>query len=365
MLRQICTALIIILVPYNSIADTIPDKIVIRIVGWDVYADPEHPNKTIGYESFEQQFNVQIEFTPLSNLDAIVNTAELDSDYDVFIISNEGIRILYDMGLVQPLELNKLTHYQDLHHSLRYNEWSQFNGKLYAIPWAWGPTGLLYDTDKIPEPDSWNILWDPAYKGKVSLWDDVSMIWITALSLGYTNVYNLTRPQLDKIKKKLLALNTNIHTYYNGGQEAIQSILDDEVTLLNSWFDPSRRLQDLGRNFKMVIPKEGAVGMFDSYLISNHGHSQHSNLIHQFIDHQISPAIQQRMVRITGLPPANIETLALLTPDEIRALHLDEGNYFNRMILWNTMPRKHLYEEILTEVRANLKSTAKTIPRQE
>ena len=63
---------------------------VLNIVGWDVYADPQNNNKTIGYEEFERQHSVTIEFTPLSNLDDIINAAELKNKYDVILISNEG-----------------------------------------------------------------------------------------------------------------------------------------------------------------------------------------------------------------------------------------------------------------------------------
>ena len=182
------------------------DKQILKIAGWDVYADPERLSKTIGYQGFEKMNNVEIEFTPLSSLDDIVSAAESGSTYDIYIISNEGIEILHDMGLVSPLNLEALPNYQNLHHNLKYSDWSQFESHVYAVPWAWGPTGLLYDTDVIKTPDSWNVLWDPKYKGKISMWDDVSMIWTTALSLGYKNVYSLTKVQLENVKNKLFEL---------------------------------------------------------------------------------------------------------------------------------------------------------------
>jgi spermidine/putrescine-binding protein len=117
----------------------------------------------------------------------------------------------------------------------------------------------------------------------------------------------------------------------------------------NSWYDPSARLKAAGKNFAMTIPKEGAVGMFDSFMISKNAH--HKDLAHQYVNHQIDPAIQQQMVKITGLAPSNIETLGLLKAEEIRALHLDDPDYFNRMILWDHMPRKNLYDEVLNAVR--------------
>jgi len=327
---------------------------ILKIAGWDVYEDPESPGKTIGYKNFEKKHSVDIQFTPLSNLDDIVSAAESENDYDIFIISNEGIQLLYGMGLVIPLNLEKLPNYHGLHHNLKYSEWSQFESRVYAVPWAWGPTGLIFDTDIISDASSWNMLWNPAYKGKVAMWDDVSMIWTTALSLGYKNVYSLTRRQLAEVEKKLLKFNAMGANYYAGGGDEVALAKKGKIIAFNSWYDPSSKLKAFGKNFSMHIPKEGAVGMFDSYMISNKK-GINTDLTHLYINHQVSPAVQQKMVRATGLAPANIGTLRLLNRDEISALHLDEPDYFNRMILWNHMPRKNLYQKVLDNVRRDAK----------
>lgn len=234
----------------DGLAESNPEMPVLHIAGWDVYADPANRNKTIGYESFEKQFGYQIEFKPLSNLDQIINYAETAENVDILIISNEGIEILHRMNIVSPIVLDKVPYYQELHPNLRYSKWSQLKGDIVAIPWAWGPTGLLYDTDKVPKPNSWNILWDPKYKNQITLWDDVSMIWTTALALGYTNVYNLTKGQLKHIKTKLLELNHQVHDYYRGEPEEIALLSSGKAIISNSWFDPSARLTRHNKNFK-------------------------------------------------------------------------------------------------------------------
>jgi len=137
----------------------------------------------------------------------------------------------------------------------------------------------------------------------------------------------------------------------------MEFVLKGKVVVLNSWHDPSFRLKAQGLDFKMVIPEEGAIGMFDSYLISKGAKNQ--SIAFEYINHQISPLIQQQIVHITGLAPANIETLTLLTPNEFKGLHLNEPDYFNRMLLWDHMPRKLLYEDVLKAVREDMKSHRK------
>ncbi len=329
------------------------EKKLLRIAGWDVYADSKYPDKVIGFESFEQKTGVSIYFKPFSNLDEIINAAESDEAYDIFIISNEGIRLLHDMELVDALNLAELPNYQNLNHNLKHSEWSEFDSRVYAVPWAWGPTGLMYDRDVVARPDSWNILWSPQYKGKVAMWDDVSMIWTAALALGYKNVYSLTKVQLAKVKNKLFEFNDMSAIYYKGGDDGLKLARQGKIVAFNSWYYPSAKLKKAGKNFAMTIPKEGAVGMFDSCLISSR--SKQSALAHQFINHQISPATQLQMMQATGLAPANIETLSLLSANEIKALHLDDPGYFDRMLLWDQMPRKNLYKQVLEAVRNDLK----------
>ena len=84
----------------SSQAVNIDENKILRIVGWDVYADPISTNKTLGYKKFEKKYGVTIQFTPLSNLEDIINATESGTDYDVIIISNEGIHTLEQMKFV-------------------------------------------------------------------------------------------------------------------------------------------------------------------------------------------------------------------------------------------------------------------------
>ena len=50
----------------------------------------------------------------------------------------------------------------------------------------WGPDPLIYDTTVFPKPpESWTMFWDPKYRGKISVWDDLSTVYMAAQVLGY------------------------------------------------------------------------------------------------------------------------------------------------------------------------------------
>jgi len=80
----------------------------------------------------------------------------------------------------------------------------------------WGPDPLLFDAAAFAQaPDSWAVFWDPKYKGKLSVWDDLSTVYMAAQVLGYdkpdpSQLYNLTDDQLAAVRKKLIELKPNI-----------------------------------------------------------------------------------------------------------------------------------------------------------
>ena len=92
--------------------------------------------------------------------------------------------------------------------NLRNSPLVKINGQTYGVPFVWGPNPLLFDTTAFAQPpDSWSVLWDPKYKGKISLWDELSSVYMAAQVLGYDKpdpyrIYNLSDEQLEAVKKK-------------------------------------------------------------------------------------------------------------------------------------------------------------------
>ena len=63
--------------------------------------------------------------------------------------------------------------------------WLSKNGKLYGVPFGWGIVRTIVRADAVEAaPDSLSFLWDPRWKGRLSLWDDVQEIYMTAHLLG-------------------------------------------------------------------------------------------------------------------------------------------------------------------------------------
>jgi putative spermidine/putrescine transport system substrate-binding protein/spermidine/putrescine transport system substrate-binding protein len=100
--------------------------------------------------------------------------------------SSDVATMIASAGLAAPLDLGKLPAYSQLSPQLTSLPQVRVNGNVYGVPFMWGPDPMIYDTSAFPTaPESWNVMWDPKLKGKISVWDDLSTGYMAAQVLGY------------------------------------------------------------------------------------------------------------------------------------------------------------------------------------
>src|SRR3977135_2525675 len=143
----------------------------LSLLVWECYADDSF------VRAFEESHHCKIVASFMGSSDELV--AKLRggsaSNYDVISPSSNVAASIARTGLAAPLDLSKLPSYGQLSSKLRDLPLVKANGQVYGVPFMWWPDPLLYDTTVFKEPpDSWSILWDRKFKGKVSIWDDLS-----------------------------------------------------------------------------------------------------------------------------------------------------------------------------------------------
>ena len=146
-------------------------------------------------------------------------------NYDVISPSSDVATTIAVAGLAAPLDLSKIPSYSQLMPALTSLPLVKSKSGVYGVPFQWGPNPLLYDTTAFKAaPDSWSALWKADLRGKVSVWDDLSTVYMAAQLLGYdkpdpSQLYNLNDEQLEKVKAKLLELKPNIRKMWATGGE--------------------------------------------------------------------------------------------------------------------------------------------------
>jgi len=325
----------------------------LSLLVWEGYADPAF------VRAFEESHHCKVVASYMGSSDELV--AKLRggsaSNYDVISPSSDVAASIARTALAAPLDLSKLPSYTQLSSKLRDLPLVKASGQIYGVPFMWGPNPLLYDTTVFAQPpDSWAIFWALKYRGKISVWDDLSTVYMAAQILGYdkpdpAHLYNLSDDELAAVKKKLIELKPNIRKMWSTGGELTNLFQNHEVVLAMGWPLNTNDLRKLNFPIGETIPQENTTGWIDHLMIT--AASSHKDLANAFLEYMIEAKTQKLVTDRTHYTPANPGAAQFLTSDEIKGLHLDNPDaYMQRIYFWQDVPRRAKYNEIWNEVKA-------------
>jgi spermidine/putrescine transport system substrate-binding protein len=325
----------------------------LSLLVWEGYADPSF------VRAFEESHHCKISASYMGSSDELV--AKLRggsaSNYDVISPSSDVATMIASADLAAPLDLSKLPTYPQLSERLRSLPLVRVNGNVYGVPFTWGPNPLLYDSSFFPKPpDSWEILWDSRLKNKISVWDELSTLYMAAQLLGYdkpdpSHLYNLSDTELENVKNKLIMLKPNIRKIWTTGGELTNLFQNHEVVAAMGWPLMTNQLRKLNFPIGETIPKENTTGWIDHLMITSA--SERKDLATEFLEYMIEAKTQKAVSDVTGYDPANPQAGQFITPDQRKSLHLDDvDQYMTRIYFWQQVPRREKYNEIWNEVKA-------------
>src|SRR5262249_15558582 len=162
--------------------------------------------------------------------------------------------------------------------------------------------GIIYDVDKVkPAPTSWDVLWDPQYKGKILGYDNGEHNFsITALDMGITDPFHLNPDQMAKIKDKLIDYKHNVLSFYTTADEAAQLYQHNDVAIIfaNYGQQQVKAMQDAGAHIGYVNPKEGALAWLDTWAMTSG--VQDKALAESWVNFVLQKKIAEQLSQRTG-----------------------------------------------------------------
>jgi spermidine/putrescine transport system substrate-binding protein len=134
------------------------------------------------------------------------------------------------------------------------------------VPYAWGRVCLIYNRKKVTDPvDSWNILWDPKYKGQILMFDNPrDAFGIAERVLGYS--MNTTDPlSLVNAAQLLQKQRTIVQSYVN--DQIFDKMAGNEAALGPYYSGDALTILDDNPDVGFIIPKEGTNLFVDAMCI--------------------------------------------------------------------------------------------------
>jgi spermidine/putrescine-binding protein len=200
------------------------------------------------------------------------------------------------------------------------------NGKTYMIPIVWGYDSVIYNKDHISPDDpltqSWGVLFDDKYKGKIAWRDDAhGMIMCAALSTGHSDPVNMDSNDLKEVKNFLKDRKKNVRTMWSKFGEAVGLMSSGEVWAMYGWIAMRRVLQSQNINVTNNWPSDGLLIWNQSGFIPKD--SPNAAASERVINAMLSTEFGAKLTEITNYPSTSGEVAKLYNDDEKRKLGFD------------------------------------------
>jgi len=253
-------------------------------------------------------------------------------------------------GLVQPWDPSLISNFKHLNPFMV--KAGQYGGKQYGIPDDWGFDAILYRTDKVkPKAKSWSLLFDERYKGKIAWFDDIEMIEIAGLYLGFKDPWNQTSAQLDQSKKFLISKKHLARIIWSSETNLWEAFGGGDVWIAYAWPNDWVQMKKKGLPVVYMHPKEKPIAWVGMFMLLKG--SPRPQLAHAYVDAWSSQTSAKWLEDNYGYGHAN--TLARpASSDLLKALELTNPRAVTlpNAYLDRNIPQRALYAKTWEEVKA-------------
>jgi putative spermidine/putrescine transport system substrate-binding protein len=284
----------------------------LTLVAWEGYTEKQW------VAPFEKQTGCKVSAKYAGSSNDMFNlmTSGGGGQYDMVSASGDAsLRLIY-AGAVAETNNSLVPSVKDFFSAFRSPPNNTVGGKHYGVSVQFGPNVLLYNTQKITtKPTSWSALYDPKYKGQITVPDNPIQIADAALylsktrpSLGIKDPYELNKTQFDAVITLLRQQRPLIKKYWGLASDQIDLFKNGGSTIGASWPYQLNTLKADKVPVAAVIPKEGATGWLDTYMISSK--AKHPNCAYKWMQWITTPKVQAQQAIYFGETPVNKKACA-------------------------------------------------------
>ncbi|MGE4505801.1 MAG: extracellular solute-binding protein [Desulfovibrionaceae bacterium] len=241
----------------------------LKLLTWKGYA----PQKLV--DDFQKETGITVEITYSNNEEMIAKLrATRGAGFDLAQPSQDRISSVQEKyGIYQAMDYAKIESalfIPSMLDAVKKN--TKVGADSFAVPFCWGTSGLIVNSDKAPGTDSFKALIDPAFEGRVSY----RLKRPTLIAMGYAMGYDpfalysdpvAYQAMLDDVAETLIAAKPVVKNYWANGDSLIESMRSGEVFVAMAWDSGGWKLHEDNPAIDFKAPREGALGWIDTFAI--------------------------------------------------------------------------------------------------
>jgi putative spermidine/putrescine transport system substrate-binding protein len=314
----------------------------LNLIAWEGYLNP------LWVKPFEQQTGCQVNAKYAGSSDEMVALMKNGGGGQYDMVSSSGdadLRILYG-GDARPVNINLIPSWKDFFPAFKSPPFNTINGVHYGVSLQWGPNVLMYNKRSFPTPPtSWSVIYNPKYKGQVTVPDNPIQIADAAQylkthnpSLKITDPYELTTKQFQASVSLLAKQRPLIKKYWALASQEISEFKNGDATVGAGWPYQVSALKGVKFPIGSVIPSEGATGWADTWMLA--AKAPHPNCAYMWMRYVSTPKVQAEQAVNYGETPDNklaCPIMNTLQKGSCEEYHANAPlSYFDTIALWKT-----------------------------
>jgi spermidine/putrescine transport system substrate-binding protein len=269
----------------------------IRLLNWADYLSAEL------LEGFESKTGIRVDEICVERNDDFIARVSAGERFDVIMPTDWAAEALLTAGLLQPLDMDLLPNWE--HVTQPYFQAPPYDarsdGNKYTSVCYFGTEGFAVALDQIPNPrKSWQMLYDPAYRGRISMLDGSREVIGPALFLLAGDPNTRDRALLDAATAMAVAQKPLVAIY---DSSSIAPRIGQGAPIVECWDGDVAAALTRGATggIRYVLPDEGFRVWADAPCIP--ASAQHPSAAHRFLDYLLEPSVAARNADITGYQP--------------------------------------------------------------
>ncbi len=230
------------------------------IFNWEDYLAPE----TIPL--FEQRYGAEVVLETYPDERVLLEELQRgDRNYDLIVAGNALVEKLIRLELLSPIDRAAIANFPNLDPGFQGLHYDPRN--RYSIPYMWGTTGIALNRDKIPrETDSWAILWNPEYRGRLAMLSDPDEVIGAALKyLGY-RINTINHDQLEEARAALVEQKPLLAGYLDP-QQIKDGMIAGEIWAAQLYSGDAMMVAEEKPEVVYLIPREGTDLWVDNFAV--------------------------------------------------------------------------------------------------
>ena len=266
-----------------------------------------------------------------------------------------------EAGLLQPIDVSKIENWDKIPAAMKGMEGARpdENGDIYFVPHYWGNTSVTYNPELAPEyvgNESWDILFDPKYKGRVAVMDGVDdTVAFVAQYIG-VDIYNMSDADWLKVQAKLKEVVANSRMVTSDPTTIQQAFASGELVAAMTWNDTYTLMKGEGLNVKyMREPKDQKIFTWVCGFSLN-SKSNNVEKAYDIINDSLDMGASKYLITDWGYGTANSAAYNEFTAEEMAEMEMpaDIPSFLQGTTFQVRIPNKDKVVQVWEEIRAGL-----------